>query len=49
MKLYTAQRNRFGNIIVCGDEIARKSYEIIYTGSYPECMAIKFGSVKVGA
>lgn len=49
MKIYTAQQNKFGNIIVCGDEITRKSYTIIYTGTYPECMAIKFGGVKVGA
>lgn len=48
-KIYTAQRNKFGNVIVCGDEITRKSYTIIYTGTYPECMAIKFGNVKVGA
>jgi hypothetical protein len=49
MKTYTAQVNKFGNVIVCGDEIARNTYRIIFTGSYPECMAIKFGGVKVGA
>ena len=49
MKIYTAQSNRFGNIIVCGDEIARNSYSIIFTGTYPECMAIKYAGVKVGA
>lgn len=49
MKVYTAQSNRFGNIIVCGDEIARKTYEIIYTGSYAECMAVKYAGVKIGA
>ena len=43
MKIYTAQRNRFGNIIVCGDEVTRKSYEIIARGTYPDMMAIKFG------
>ena len=48
-KIYTAQRNKFGNVIVCGDEITRNSYTIIYTGTYPECMAIKFSGVKVGA
>jgi hypothetical protein len=46
-KIYTTQRNKFGNMIVCGDEIARNSYTIIFTGSYPECMAVKFANVKV--
>jgi hypothetical protein len=27
-KLYTCQANKFGNIIVCGDEVERNSYEI---------------------
>ena len=49
MKIYTVQQNKFGNIIVCGDEVVRKSYQIIFTGTYPECMAIKFAGVKVGA
>ena len=49
MKVYTLQRNKFNNMIVCGDEIARKTYEIIYTGSYAECMAVKYTGVKVGA
>jgi hypothetical protein len=49
MKIYTAQVNRHGNIIVCGDEVARNTYSIIYTGTYPECMAIKYAGVKVGA
>lgn len=48
-KVYTVQRNKFGNMIVCGDEITRNSYAIIYTGTYPECMAVKFAGVKVGA
>jgi len=48
-KVYTAQRNKFGNVIVCGDEVARNTYTIIFAGTYPECMAIKFGNVKVGA
>ena len=49
MKIYTAQQNKFGNIIVCGDEVVRKSYQIIFTGTYAECMAIKFAGVKLGA
>lgn len=49
MKIYTAQINKFGNIIVCGDEIARNTYRIIFTGTYPECMAIKYAGVKVSA
>ena len=49
MKIYTAQQNKFGNIIVCGDEVARNTYQIIFAGTYNECMAIKFAGVKVGA
>ena len=49
MKIYTAQQNKFGNVIVCGDEIARNTYKIIYAGTYNECMAIKFGGAKVSA
>ena len=48
-KTYTAQANKFGNIIVCGDENPRNTYRIIFTGTYAECMAIKFGGVKVSA
>ena len=48
-KTYTAQANKFGNIIVCGDEVARNTYRVIFTGSYNDCMAIKFGGVKVSA
>ena len=44
MKIYTAQVNKFGNVIVCGDEVARNSYRIVLTGTYPECMAYKFGN-----
>ena len=43
MKIYTAQRNKFGNVIVCGDEVTRNSYQIVASGTYPEMMAIKFG------
>ena len=37
-KIYTAQRNKFGNIIVCGDEITRKSYEIIWRSAITRAM-----------
>ena len=43
MKIYSAQVNAHGNIIVCGDTIARKSYRIIATGSYAHCLRIKGG------
>lgn len=48
MKSYTLQSNKFGNLIVCGDEIARNTYRIIFTGSYSECMARKYSGVSVG-
>jgi hypothetical protein len=41
MKVYSAQINAFGNVIVCGDERPRNSYRIIFTGSYQECLSIK--------
>lgn len=41
MKIYTAQINRFGNVIVCGDAIARNTYQIIFTGTYQECLIVK--------
>ena len=49
MKIYTLQSNKFGNLIVCGDEVERKTYRIIFTGSYADCMARKYSGVKVGA
>jgi hypothetical protein len=42
-KIYTCQANMHGNIIVCGDEIERNSYTIFYTGTYADCLALKFG------
>jgi hypothetical protein len=39
--MYTAQMNKFGNVIVCKGDDVRKSYRIIYTGTYAECLAIK--------
>lgn len=41
MKIYTAQVNSFGNVIVCGDAVPRNSYRIIFTGTYQECLSIK--------
>jgi hypothetical protein len=42
-KLYTCQANKFGNIIVCGDEVERNSYTIFYTGTYADCLILKSG------
>ena len=41
-KNYTAQVNSFANVIVCGDEVERVSYTIVFTGSYKECLTYKF-------
>ena len=41
MKIYTAQINQFGNVIVCGDQNPRNSYKIIFTGTYNECLKLK--------
>lgn len=41
--MYTAQANRHGNIIVCKGDDVRKSYRIIFTGTYAECLAVKAG------
>ena len=40
-KNYTAQVNNFANVIVCGDEVERVSYTIVFTGSYKECLEYK--------
>ena len=40
-KMYTAQINAFGNVIVCKGDVVRKSYQIIYTGTYQDCLKIK--------
>jgi len=42
--MYTAQANRFGNIIVCKGDVVRNSYRIVFTGTYAECLAIKAGA-----
>jgi len=40
-KVYSAQVNAHGNIIVCGDTIARNSYRVVFTGTYNECLRYK--------
>jgi hypothetical protein len=45
MKIYTAQVNQFGNVIVCGDDVPRKTYRIVFTGSYQECLNIKIKGI----
>lgn len=44
-KMYSAQKNRFGNIIVCKGFDVRNSYEIIFTGTYEECLLLKLKGV----
>ena len=36
--MYTAQIDRFGNIIVCKGSVERNGYRIFFTGSYNECL-----------
>ena len=36
--MYTAQIDRFGNIIVCKGDRERNGYRIFFTGSYNECL-----------
>lgn len=45
--MYTAQRNAHGNTIVCKGSEQRKSYQIIFTGSYNECMEHKYMNLDV--
>jgi hypothetical protein len=40
-KIYTAQQDSHGNIIVCGDKIPRNGYRITATGSYQQCLEYK--------
>ena len=39
--MYTAQKNAFGNVIVCKGNDQRNSYTIIFTGTYAECLQFK--------
>jgi len=43
--MYTAQINAHGNVIVCKGDVVRNSYRIIFTGSYAECMRLKFETI----
>jgi hypothetical protein len=36
--MYTAQIDRFCNIIVCKGDRERNGYRIFFTGSYNECL-----------
>jgi hypothetical protein len=45
-KIYTAQTNSHGNIIVCGDSVARNSYRIIATGTYNDMLQIKSEGIR---
>jgi hypothetical protein len=36
--MYTAQIDRFGNIIVCKGDRERNGYRIFFTGTYNECL-----------
>lgn len=41
VKIYTAQVNAHGNVIVCKGNDVRNSYKIIGEGSYKEMLALK--------
>jgi hypothetical protein len=41
MKIYTAQANQWGNVIICLGFVVRNSYKIIGEGSYKEMLALK--------
>ncbi len=45
VKIYSLQRDRNGNMIVCGDLVERAgTYVIVATGSYREMLALKDGA-----
>jgi len=39
--VYTTQRDRHWNMIVCKGDRERDGYRIIYTGSYNACLSVK--------
>lgn len=39
--MYTAQMDGNGNVIVCKGSEVRRSYKVVFTGSYLECLAVK--------
>jgi hypothetical protein len=40
-KMYTAQIDAHGNVIVCRGDDQRRGYRIAYTGTYNECLSWK--------
>lgn len=40
-RMYTAQVNAHGNIIVCKGSEVRNSYKIVFTGTYAECRNVQ--------
>ena len=47
--VYSAQRSRYGIVIVCKDTVPRKTYTIVKTGTYKECQAVKTSASASGA
>ena len=39
--VYTTQKDRHGNMIVCKGSVERNGYRIIYSGTYSDCLAVK--------
>jgi hypothetical protein len=39
--MYTVQRNAHGNMIVCKGNVVRKTYRIVFSGSYQACLYFK--------
>ena len=39
--MYTAQRDTFGNVIVCKGDAVRRGYRIVFTGTYTDCLSFK--------
>jgi hypothetical protein len=39
--MYTAQIDRFGNIIVCKGAVERNGYQVFHWGTYNECLSRK--------
>jgi hypothetical protein len=40
-KMYTAQIDAHGNVIVCRGDEQRRGYRIAYSGTYNECLMFK--------
>jgi hypothetical protein len=45
-KTYSAQVNAHGVVIVCGDDVARNSYRVVFVGSYRACCDYKLAHSK---